>query len=148
MSVVVYALWRSIVLRCAQAMRGCARAADSGWLLPVCTDSSTDTIANTSSPWLRLIAVFGFGFVKPSTLTEAHETEHEHEPKQCGRTFIRGYQRFGERTASTFNRIRHVSPKLGNHLQDVTTRRSWLTSLPPREPQISDLIIQNSVDVF
>jgi hypothetical protein len=56
---------------------------DSGWLLPVCTDScSTNTVANGSSTWLRLIAVFGLGLVKPYTFTEANEHE------QSGRTFM------------------------------------------------------------
>jgi hypothetical protein len=51
---------------------------DSGWLLPMCTDSSADTVANRPSTWLRLIALLGL--VKPSTFTE-------HEHVQCGRTF-------------------------------------------------------------
>jgi hypothetical protein len=60
-----------------------ARAADTRGDLPVCTDScSTDTIANRSSTRLRLIALFGL--VKPSTFTEAHEAEREHE--WCGHT--------------------------------------------------------------
>jgi hypothetical protein len=62
----------------------CSCCRDSGWLLPVCTDSySTDTVANPLSTWL--IAPLGLGLVKPSTFTEGDETEHEHE--QSGRSF-------------------------------------------------------------
>jgi hypothetical protein len=44
----------------------CLCCRDSGWLLPVCTDScSTDTVANRSSTWPRLIALLGR--MKPST---------------------------------------------------------------------------------
>jgi hypothetical protein len=48
-------LGRSYILlhktvRCVHTLR--ARAADSGWLLPVCTDSSTDTVAHGSG-WSR-----------------------------------------------------------------------------------------------
>jgi hypothetical protein len=50
------------------------------------TDSSTDTVANRSSTWLRLIALFGLGLVKPSTFTEAHEQEPESE--SSGRIFL------------------------------------------------------------
>jgi hypothetical protein len=48
---------------------------------PVCTDSSLSTVANHSNPWLWLIALFGLGFVKPSTFMEAHETMNEYEPE-------------------------------------------------------------------
>jgi hypothetical protein len=57
----------------------CSCCRDSGWLLSVCTDSSTDTVANPLGPWFRLIALLGLGLVKPSTFTETHESEHEHE---------------------------------------------------------------------
>jgi hypothetical protein len=35
------------------------------------------TAVNSSSPLFRLVATPGFGPVKPSTFTKAHETEHE-----------------------------------------------------------------------
>lgn len=41
------------------------------------TDSDTDSKANPLSPWLRLIELHGFVLVKPSTLMQARETEHE-----------------------------------------------------------------------
>jgi hypothetical protein len=63
----------------------CSCCRDSRWLLPVCTDSSTDTVANRSSTWLQLIALLGL--VKPSTFTETHEAEREHEQSEC--TFTR-----------------------------------------------------------
>jgi hypothetical protein len=50
-----------------------------------CTDRSTDTVANSSSPWLQLIALLGIGLVKPSTFTETHEPE----PEQSGHTLRR-----------------------------------------------------------
>jgi hypothetical protein len=58
-----------------------------GVTYPVCTDSSTDTVANHSSTWFRLIALLRLGLVKLSTFTETHETDHELEHEQSGRTF-------------------------------------------------------------
>jgi hypothetical protein len=46
-----------------------------GVTVVVCTDSSADTVANRSRPWLRLIALFGLWLVKPSTFTEEHKPE-------------------------------------------------------------------------
>jgi hypothetical protein len=56
-------------------LAGCvtAHAAETRGDLPVCTHSSTDTVANRSRSWLRLIALLGL--VKPSTFTK-----HDHEP--------------------------------------------------------------------
>jgi hypothetical protein len=64
----------------------CARSAETrASCCPAYTDSSTDSVVNPSSSWLRLIALIGFGLVKPSTFTEAHENE------QSGRTLRRIY---------------------------------------------------------
>jgi hypothetical protein len=53
------------------------RAADS-WCrcCPVCTDSSTDTVANLSSPWLRLITLFGLGLVLRRLLVSLLSSVH------------------------------------------------------------------------
>jgi hypothetical protein len=65
------------VLRCVQTAR--VHAAETRSDLSVCTDSSTDTVANRSSTWLKLIALLGLRLVKPFTFTEANETKHGHE---------------------------------------------------------------------
>jgi hypothetical protein len=71
---------------------------------PVCTDSSTDTVANTSSPWLRLITLFGLGLVKPSTFTESQE---DGKP---GRTFMSSIS--GQHACSVNTRITFASKAL------------------------------------
>jgi hypothetical protein len=52
-------------------------AAETWGDLPVCADSSTDTAANHLSTWLQLITLHVIRLVRPSTFTEAHETEYE-----------------------------------------------------------------------
>jgi hypothetical protein len=49
-----------------------SRCRDSG-CSPVCRYSPADTVANPSSPWLRLIALLELGPWKPSALTETRD---------------------------------------------------------------------------
>jgi hypothetical protein len=72
-----------------------ARAAETRRLLPVCTDSCTNTAEDRSCAWPQLIALLEVGLVIPSTLTETHGTQHVHEHSESGRTF-----KTGERTST------------------------------------------------
>lgn len=58
-------------------------------VIPVCTDISTDNSANIYSPYIRFSLMLGLGLVKPSTSTEAHETDHDHEWSGMTLTSIR-----------------------------------------------------------
>jgi hypothetical protein len=79
-----------------------ARAAETHGVLPVCTDiCSTDTVANRSGTWLRLIALLGLGLglVEPSTFMETRVAEHDQGPEQYACTLT-------DNTAPSWIRIR------------------------------------------
>jgi hypothetical protein len=115
----------------------CSCCTHSGWLLPVCTDSSTDTVANPSSIWPRLIALLGLVLQRLRvTVAGVYRQLHRHctEPLESMASVDCLVRFRARKTVHIYGRIRddaEVQARLvWTHLKQPNTpsqQRKWTT---------------------